>query len=163
MPYGSSAGGAGALRDRATRTSRTRRAGVRARARLAAAATLGPCWARTRLLFGAAADARALRRYGQSLNEGSALLIQAGIAHLRGRTERARAKLDAAAAHFDAVEARLWAASADYCAGRIEGGPAGHARSEAAARVLSDEGVRDPVRWAVWTASGFGQLLDGAP
>ena len=66
----------------------------------------------------------------------------------------------AAAARFEASEAKLYAASADYCAGALEGGTAGRARRDDAARVLSEEGVRDPARWAAW-ASGFCALLDG--
>ena len=132
---------------------------IRARARLAAAAALPRGLSRVRLLLGASADARALRRHGRAVNDGAALLIEAGVAHLLGRRDRALAKLSASVARFSAAELDLFAASADYCAGALEGGDAGRARREAAARVLADEGVREPAHWAAWNACGFRELL----
>jgi hypothetical protein len=136
---------------------------LRARARLAAAAAL-PARDRMRakLLRSAARDAAAWRQRG-ALQKGKALVVQAGVAWLRGRPQRALRHLDAALAWLVDAEAQLLIASVQYCKGALLADESGRALMRSAANTLRAEGVLRPERWVAWTACGFRTVLGGAP
>jgi hypothetical protein len=137
--------------------------GMRARVRLAAAGELGSGSARAALLAGASLDVFPARLRGGPLQRGAALLVEAGVAMLRGHRQRAQHTLELAAGSFDEAEAKLRLASVRHCQGVLAGGSVGGALAARAAATLREQGVREPVRWSRATACGFREVLGAAP
>ncbi len=122
---------------------------MRARAALAVA---GDGVERGAHLKSAAADARRIAATGAAWSGPLVSLIDAGVAHRRGRTARALSLLERAARDADACEMALFAALARRAQGSIVGGDAGDALVARAEGWMRGETVRSPARVArVWT------------
>jgi hypothetical protein len=81
--------------------------------------------------------------------------MDAGVALLRERPERALRLLDSAVPLLEASQAKLVLASAHYCRGALLGGEQGAALKRGAWQAIADEGVVEPWRYIVSFASGF--------
>ena len=132
----------------------------RARARLAVAVAEPRGIRRARLLMGAASDANVRGRRRSVMQNGTGLLVEAGIAVARDRPDLALSRLDAAIRNFETAEAKLMIVTAKYCQGALLGGDSGRTLKSEAAAVFAAEGVRVPARWVGWVACGFRSLLD---
>ncbi len=73
-------------------------------------------------------------------------LLDAGAAHLAGRTERAAELLEQAVGELDAIDTGLYSVAARWRHGQLLGGEAGDELTRAAAEQLTAEGVHDPDR-----------------
>jgi hypothetical protein len=82
-------------------------------------------------------------------------LLRAGIAALRGQTERALLILDTVAAQFDAVDMALHAAVARRRFGELSGGETGAARVADADAWMARQGIRSPGQISLMLAPGF--------
>ena len=128
---------------------------LRARAALAAACagpdaagTPDPRWPRPRLLRAAAKDAAWLARRRPASARPFATLIRAGIAAAQGDTANAVARFAEAAAAFDAVEMKLYAAAARYREGTLRGGEEGERLQQQAMQWMHTQGVQKPAAMA---------------
>ncbi|HUQ01082.1 MAG TPA: BREX system ATP-binding domain-containing protein [Kofleriaceae bacterium] len=127
---------------------------LRARTALTrATATRG--FARTRHAWAASRAIRVIEREPGIPAQPFALLSRAGLAHVRGDLDGARATLVRAAAAFDAADMRLMAACTRRCHGRLVGGTAGAAEVDAADAWMRAQTVVDPVRMTACLAPGF--------
>jgi hypothetical protein len=127
---------------------------IRARAALAAAAAAPPA-GREDLLAAAAADARRLEKPGLPWASTFALLLRAGVAHLRGDAPGAVSRLEAAATAFDAADMKGYAAAARWRLGALKAGDAGRALANASETFFRDQAVKEPARVLAVLAPGF--------
>jgi hypothetical protein len=104
----------------------------------------------------AARIGRALSREDVPYAQTYARLVRAAIEHRRGRTARATALLEEAAAHADCHEYAHCASAARWRLGELVGGARGHALVEGARAWMLEQSIRRPeCMVAVW-APGFG-------
>lgn len=133
---------------------------TRARARLTVATAEPLGLRRSHLLMGAAADAKFRGRRRSVMQNGIALLVEAGIAIARDRPDLALSRLADSGRNFEAAEAKLMMATVQYCRGMLLGGDDGRALKSRARDSLTAEGVLSPERWIGWAACGFRPALD---
>ena len=107
------------------------------------------------LLRIAASYARQLDRQQLPWAHALALLIEAGVASVRGDTAGATTLLTDATTAFDAIDMGLFAASARRRLGGLLGGEAGHALIAQADAWMADQEICNPSRMAACVAPGF--------
>jgi hypothetical protein len=132
---------------------------LRAGAAIAAVATTEKAGRHT-LLATAERDARRLGNNPVLGSEPMAWLVHAAIAHARRDVDQAAGRLDRAAASFDALDMRSFAAAARRQLGGLRGGDEGKALVEAADAFMTSEGVVNPTKFARMLAPGFGSNED---
>jgi tetratricopeptide (TPR) repeat protein len=110
---------------------------------------------RAALLRRARRAARALARDGAAPYAAMAGLIDAAADHVAGRDDRAIARLEAAAAGFDATHMRAFAACARMRLGGLLGGTDGDQLAAEAKRILTESLVAKPERGVRCLAPGF--------
>ena len=120
---------------------------LRASAALALARKLGQR-ERAPYLKIAQRDGKALARMGRRDTSGWSALIEAGLCSLRYDGERSIRALAQSGEYFRSAAMPLEAQSAAFQCGHVTGGIEGVKQSLAAQRSLSEQGVRDPARWA---------------
>lgn len=121
---------------------------LRAHAALAAAREATGKTQRSDLLTSAGRDVRAIEREGMRWSQPQAELLAAGLAELRGRDDEARKAYETAAAGFAAANMTLFEATARLRLGRLLGGAAGEQQMRAALARFTDQGIKDPSRFA---------------
>jgi serine/threonine protein kinase len=124
---------------------------IGARSALAAATGTGD---KEPLLAAAQRDARRLEGEKRADAEAWARLVRAGIAAARGKAVQAMTQLARAAAGFDAVEMRLYAAARRRL-GELRGGDEGRALVAQADSSMTAQNIRNPVRFTAMLAPGF--------
>jgi hypothetical protein len=107
------------------------------------------------LLCVAEGYARQLDRQRVAWASAMAHLYRAGVASVRGDADGAVARLNAAAAAYDAVDMGLYAAAARRHLGGLLGGDEGRALIATADVWMTGQEVRNPARMAASIAPGF--------
>jgi serine/threonine protein kinase len=107
------------------------------------------------LLAAAEREARRLEREKRPDAQAWARLVRAGLAAARGDSKRAVALLAEAAAGFDAVDMRLYAAVSRRRLGELRGGDDGRALIAQADSWMAGQNIRNPVRMTAMLAPGF--------
>ncbi len=115
---------------------------------------------RERFLRIAHRDARRLQRTRVAWVVGTAGLIEAGIASVRGDIASAIRLLDSASLQFDGADMALYAAMARRRKGLLVGGGVGRDLVEAANQYLAREMVADPDRLEAMLLPGFQSSTD---
>jgi hypothetical protein len=117
---------------------------LRAKAALAAASSSQDPARRDKLLAEAARSTELLDRQHMSAAHAQANVLAAGIARLRGDTERAVQLLAQAESRFQTAEMELAASATRYRRGEITGGPTGERLVADAARWMRAETIKNP-------------------
>jgi hypothetical protein len=125
---------------------------LRARAALAAAAAGREAPKLVRL---AEEDAKRVERRRLPMAQPMAGMLYAGVANLRGQKSEAIGRLTTAAAQFDALDMRLFAAAARRRLGELMEGGEGAALTQAADAQMNAETIRNPLRWISFMAPGY--------
>ncbi|MEZ4450398.1 MAG: hypothetical protein R3B09_13045, partial [Nannocystaceae bacterium] len=89
--------------------------------------------------------------------QGEAALLRAGLAHLRGGRDAARAHLDDADRHFLAAGMSTAQAVVMLRCGDLTQGAAGQVLRARGRQRLRSEGISEPDEWAAAFAPGFGE------
>jgi serine/threonine protein kinase/tetratricopeptide (TPR) repeat protein len=127
--------------------------GLRARSALALAAASPPMMAG--LLDAAARDADRIGRQRVGLTRPVSRLLEAGVASLDGRTDRALQALGEAVDGFEKLEMALHAAAARWRRGQLLGGNDGRSLRAAAESYMRSEAIKKPDRMVAMLAPGF--------
>jgi hypothetical protein len=127
---------------------------LRARAALARAEATGD----GSTLAAAEADCARIEREQVGWSLPIAQLVRAGIAHLAGDLDTARALLARVVERFDALGMGLHAAVARGTLAELTGGDEGRVYSQDAARFMVERGIVEPARMAAMIAPGFGAV-----
>jgi serine/threonine protein kinase len=128
---------------------------LRGRVAAALAATVKEPAQRKKLVARARADARSIAAERTPWGAPLALLIDAAMEAIDGRTNAAVAKLVDAEVRFGEQRIGLYAAAAQRRRGELLGGEEGRAVVAAADEDMRSRGVRDPDRFAAVLAPGF--------
>ena len=126
---------------------------MRARSALALAAASPPM--RAGLLDAAARDADRIGRQKLGLTQPVSRLLEAGVASLDGRTDRALQALGEAIDGFETLEMALHAAAARWRRGQLLGGNDGRSLRTAAESYMRSEAIKKPDRMVAMLAPGF--------
>jgi hypothetical protein len=110
------------------------------------------------LLVNAAGDARRLEREGQAWAIAHAHYIRAAIAACQEDPVRSAEEVARAADLYDRADMSLSAQVMRYRLGEIDASAPARALREQAERLLQDQGIASPVRWAGMCAPGFARI-----
>ena len=122
------------------------------RSALAMAAKYGP---RRRFLSAARAAARRIANERMPWSDPIALLLEAGLAHLEGRSSRVPRLLHDAAARFDGADMKLYSAVARRRIGALQDDAAGRALKRQAEEWMAAQNIKNPVAMTRTLAPGF--------
>ena len=125
---------------------------LRARSALAMAARHG---SGRRFLSVARAGARRIARERRPWSDPIALMLDAGVACLEGRTARAAECLNDAVDRFDRADMQLYAAVARRRLGTLQGGASGHELKRRAEEWMAAQDIKNPVAMTRMLAPGF--------
>jgi serine/threonine protein kinase/tetratricopeptide (TPR) repeat protein len=127
--------------------------GLRARSALALAAASPST--KARLLDAAARDADRIGRQKLELTRPVSRLLEAGVASLEGRTDRALQALGEAIDGFEKLDMALHAAAARWRRGQLLGGDEGRSLEATAESYMRSQTIKKPDRIVAMLAPGF--------